>query len=86
LIYGVTLIANRVACEKAPPDNISKYPSAVPLPVPATESITAFNCAASRKGTGITAPKRKTMITSTVKSIFLRSSGIFQAFLIVLNN
>ena len=84
LMYGVIDIANNVALANAPPDSISRYPSAEPLP--ATVSIKPLNASAFRKGTGMTEPILKMMMINSVNSNFFLRSGKAQAFRIVLNN
>ncbi|CUO22594.1 Uncharacterised protein [Flavonifractor plautii] len=78
LIYGCTPRAKTAAMEKAVP---FMAPSRVKMP-PMLLRV-APSILLSIKGTGTTEPSRKISRANTVKRIFFRSSGIFQALRMV---
>ena len=78
VIYGVMLSAKIVMFPNAPPEKRSNRSNSPYSPENICSSMLL-----SMPGTGILEPILKTMSIKSVKMIFLRSSGIFQAFPIV---
>ena len=82
MIYGVTDIANIEKLENAPPEIISINPTN-PL---VFEPLIASNCTTSTPGTVIKHPNLNTIINTNVYNNLFLTSGVFNAFFIVLNN
>ena len=85
---GVMDMANRVTFSNAPPDIIFKkpsklFPAVVAESPPIMGAMSSANASRLRKGTGIAAPIRNTMMIIRVKRIFFLRSTIFHAFLMV---
>ena len=81
-LYGVIVIEKIDNLEKAPPDIVSIKPTRLPV----ADFICEDNANASTPGTVIKQPNLNITINISVYNNFFLTSGVFNAFLIVLNN
>ena len=81
-MYGVIVIENIDKFEKAPPDIVLIKPAKLPV----ADCIASASAIVSTPGTVIKQPNLKITIRSSVYNNFFLTSGVFNAFLIVLNN
>ena len=80
-MYGLMVIAKIENLENAPQEIILINP-----PIPSVDPIASLSAKVSTPGTVIKHPSLKTIINTKVYNKRFRTSSVFKAFLIVLNN